>query len=109
MLHEPPNKKRKMQNSRKIQSAKKQLQKSTSVNNILANTWTTELNNVEPDQQLFAQNAISNIIHQARLKTLNHNSVQINPSFMNESCLYFVSPTPIYLLQVPTLVYSSRI
>jgi len=47
-------------------------------NDILAKFWALELNQLVPDQKLFAQKAINDILFEAKLKSLNRNSVQIN-------------------------------
>jgi hypothetical protein len=83
--HEPL-KKKKRKNSEKqkmndlLELACNRLQQSTSDSDILAKFWALELQKLEPDQQLFAQKAISDILFEARLKTLHRNSVRINHS-----------------------------
>lgn len=47
--------------------------------------WANKLKNLDPNQRLFAEKAINNILFEAQHGTLNKNSVQINerysPSF----------------------------
>lgn len=98
--YEPPEKKINMGNfeeKRKndlLELAYYRQQQSTSDNNILVKSWAIELGKLEPDQQLFAQKAINDVLFEARLKTLHRNSVKIN-----HSCVCSCSSTPSSFVQ----------
>lgn len=98
--YEPPKKKINMGNfeeKRKndlLELAYYHQQQSTSDNNILVKSWAIELGKLEPDQQLFAQKAINDVLFEARLKTLHRNSVKIN-----HSCVCSCSSTPSSFVQ----------
>uniref|UniRef100_A0A336M2Q4 CSON010904 protein n=1 Tax=Culicoides sonorensis TaxID=179676 RepID=A0A336M2Q4_CULSO len=50
---------------------------------LLSKYWANELKYIDPDQKLFAQKAINDILFEARMKTLHRNSVQINQTYSN--------------------------
>lgn len=47
-------------------------------NEVISKYWANELKYLDPDQKLFAQKAINDVLFEARMKTLNRYSVEIN-------------------------------
>lgn len=52
---------------------------------VISKYWANELKYLEPDQKLFAQKAINDVLFEARMKTLNRYSVQINRVNFNDT------------------------
>ncbi|KAL4085192.1 hypothetical protein QTP88_027051 [Uroleucon formosanum] len=87
-----------------LQFACDKLQNLSNDNDILAKSWALELNQLEPDQKLFAQKAINDILFEARLKTLNRNSVQIYHQCSSNTLL----ETPMYTSSNSSWNYSNN-
>lgn len=54
-------------------------------NEVISQYWANELKHLDPDQKVFAQKAINDILFEGRMKTLNRYSVQINVDRNNVS------------------------
>lgn len=61
------------------------LRESYMENDVISKYWANELKYLEPDQKLFAQKAINDILFEARMKTLDRYSVQINRVNLNHT------------------------
>lgn len=63
----------------------------------LAKVWTNKLKCLDPNQRLYAEKAINDILFEAQLGTLHKNSIQINESSLSSqpSTCYSRSSTPL--------------
>jgi len=75
--------------------ARQHLQQLQSEFEKIASAWVVELQKMEPQQQLFAKKAISNILFEGQMGTLRRGSVQINNFSCSSSPYSSVQPSPI--------------
>lgn len=61
-----------------LELACNRLSVANSDNEILSKSWAIQLAKLDPDQKLYAQKEINDILFEAQLKTLHRNSLSIN-------------------------------
>lgn len=59
----------------------------------MAKIWANKLKNLDPNQRLFSENLINNILFEAQLGALNENSVQINESYSPSFTPFSLTPS----------------
>lgn len=80
--------------------ASKRLQQPQDDSDKIAAAWAVELRKMDPQQQLFAKKAISDILFEGQMGTLHRNSVDINISRV--STPYSVQSLPSLPLNTPS-------